>query len=103
MNPSDDRVDLTVEEFDGRQTIWSKEYSQNQDVEIELTLTIVSGQVKLVHVDEDGNVSTLVECTSDSGVEQTTTYTVSMKEGRNRLKIVGYDCQYIDFSMEIKD
>lgn len=103
MNAIGNSVDLTVEKFDGRQTIWSKEYSENQDVEIELTLTIASGQVKLVQVDADGNVSTIVECTSDSGIEQTTTYTVSMKEGRNRLKIVGYDCQYIDFSMEIKD
>lgn len=103
LNRYDDRVDMTVEMFDGRQTVWSKEYNQNQDVEIELTFTIVSGKAKLVHVDDDGNVSTIVECTSDSGVEQMTTYTVSMKEGRNRLKIVGYDCQYIDFSMKIKD
>lgn len=103
LNRYDDRVDMTVEKFDGRQTVWSKEYSENQDVEIELTLTLVSGKVKLVHIDDDGNVSTIVECTSDSGIEQTTTYTVSMKDGRNRLKIVGYDCQDIDFSMEIKD
>lgn len=103
LNRYDDRVDMTVEKFDGRQTVWSKEYSENQDVEIELTLTLVSGKVKLVHIDDDGNVSTIVECTSDSGIEQKTTYTVSMKDGRNRLKIVGYDCQDIDFYMEIKD
>lgn len=103
LNFYDDSVDLTVEKFDGRQTIWSKEYGEKQDAEIALAFTIVSGKAKLIHVDDDGNVSTIVECTSDSGVEQTTTYTVSMKEGRNRLKIVGYDCQYIDFSMEIKD
>lgn len=103
MNAIGDSVDLTVQKFDGRQTVWSKEYSENQDVEIEFLLTITSGKVKLVHIDEDGNVSTIVECTSDSGIEQTTTYTVSMKEGRNRIKIVGYDCRDIDFSMEIKD
>lgn len=102
-NRYDDRVDLTVEKFDGRQTVWSKEYSENQDVEIEFSLTIISGKVKLVHIDDDGNVSTIVECTSDSIVDQTTEYTVSMKEGSNRLKIVGYDCQDIDFHMEIKD
>lgn len=96
-------ADLTVEKFDGRQTIWSKEYSENQDVEIELTFTLDSGKAKLVHIDDDGNVSTIVECTSDSGIEQTTTYAVSMKDGRNRIKIVGYDCQDIDLTMEIID
>ena len=54
-------------------------------------------------IDEDGNVSTVVECTPDSEVNELTTYSIQLKEGKNRLKFVGYDCKNVTFYMEIKE
>ena len=61
------------------------------------------GKAKLVQIDEDGNVSTVVECTPDSEVNELTTYSIQLKEGKNRLKFVGYDCKNVTFYMEIKE
>ena len=56
-----------------------------------------------MQIDEDGNVSTVVECTPDSKVNELTTYSIQLKEGKNRLKFVGYDCKNVTFYMEIKE
>ena len=82
--------------------MWSADYDEDQEVRIKLSFTLAAGKAKLVHVDEDGNVTTIVECTSDSEVEDLTSYTVDMKEGCNRLKVVGYDCEELKLSVEIK-
>lgn len=49
-----------------------------------------------------GNVTTIAECTPDSEVEDLISCTVDMKEGYNRLKVVGYDCEDLKLSVEIK-
>lgn len=102
MNTYDNSVTLTVGKFDGRQCVWSADYDEDQEVRIKLSFTLAAGKAKLVHVDEDGNVTTIVECTPDSEVEDLTSYTVAMKEGCNRLKVVGYDCEELKLSVEIK-
>ena len=65
--------------------------------------TLDEGKAKLVQIDEDGNVSMVVECTPDSEVNELTTYSIQLKEGKNRLKFVGYDCKNVTFYMEIKE
>lgn len=102
MNTYDNSVTLTVGKFDGRQCVWSADYDEDQEVRIKLSFTLAAGRAKLVHVDEDGNVTTIVECTPDSEVEDLTSYSVDMKEGYNRLKVVGYDCEDLKLSVEIK-
>ena len=71
--------------------------------DITLVFTLDEGKAKLVQIDEDGNVSTVVECTPDSEVNELTTYSIQLKEGKNRLKFVGYDCKNVTFYMEIKE
>lgn len=102
-NSVGDSVTFTAGDFDGRETLWSRKYSEDQEVNVKITFTIASGKAKLVHIDDDANVSTIVECTSDSTVDEATTYIVTMKEGKNRFKLVGYDCEDVDLYMEIKD
>lgn len=46
--------------------MWSADYDEDQEVRIKLYFTLAAGRAKLVHVDEDGNVTTIVECTPDS-------------------------------------
>lgn len=102
LNYVDDNVTLTVGKFDGRETILSLTCSEDEEVEINLTFTISAGKAKLVLVDEEGNASTIAECTKDSMIEEKTTYTISLKKGIHKFKIVGYDCKDIDLNMEVE-
>lgn len=99
FNPIDGGYSLVVSKFDGRQTLWTGTLEESQSVEIEIAFILTEGQAKIVHIDADGNVTTLIECTPESCTDEYITKTVSMTAGKNRLKIVGFDCENIDLKM----
>lgn len=99
FNPIDGGYSLTVSRFDGRQTLWTDVLKESQSVEIEFSFVLTEGQAKIVHIDAEGNVTTLIECTPETSTEGYVTKIVSMMGGENRLKIVGYDCENIDLEM----
>lgn len=99
FNPIDGGYLLTVSKFDGRQTLWTDTLENSQSVEIEFSFVLTEGQAKIVHIDAEGNVTTLIECTPETCTDGYVTKTVSMTSGENRLKIVGYDCENIDLKM----
>ena len=90
---------LTVSKFDGRQTIWTETLEENQNMDIDFSFSISNGLAKIVHIDGDGNVTTVRECSPDTSTDGFVTKTISFKSGQNRLKIVGYDCKNIDLKM----
>lgn len=90
---------LTVSKFNGRETLWTKSYKEACEVTLEVSLVLSEGQAKLVHIDEDDNVTTIVECTPEGGMEESVTVSVAMQKGENRLKIVGYDCKELELKM----
>ena len=99
FNPIDGGYSLTVSKFDGRQTLWTDTLENSQSVEIEFSFVLTEGQAKIVHIDAEGNVTTLIECTPETSTDGYVTKTVSMTSGKNRLKIVGFDCENIDLKM----
>lgn len=99
FNPIDGGYSLVVSKFDGRQTLWTDTLEEGQNVEIEFSFVLTEGQAKIVHIDADGNVTTLIECTPETITDGYVTKTVSMTSGQNRLKIVGFDCENIDLKM----
>lgn len=90
---------LDVSKFDGRQTLWSDTLDADKDIEIDLSFVLSSGRAKIVHIDDAGNVTTIVEFTPETSAKEYVTQTVSLKSGQNRLKIVGYDCKDIELKM----
>ena len=98
-----DRIDggysLTVSKFDGSQTLWTEIIEENQDIDIDFSFSLLKGLAKIVHIDSDGNVTTIIECSPDTPIDGSVIKTVSLKTGQNRLKIVGYDCEDIDLKM----
>ncbi len=90
---------LHVSKFDGRETLWSNVLNENKEIEIDFLFTLSSGEAKVVHIDDEGNVTTIIECSPETSTDEYVTKTVSLKSGRNRLKIVGYDC--IDMELEM--
>lgn len=90
---------LDVDKFDGRQTLWSEALSADKDIDVDFSFTLSSGTAKIVHIDDAGNVTTIVEFTPETSTKEYVTKTVSLKSGQNRLKIVGYGCEGIEMKM----
>lgn len=94
---------LTVSKFDGRETFWTGTLEQDQDIEVPFFLSISKGQVKIVCVDGSGAVTTVMECSPDTSTDEYVTKTLSLKSGKNKLKIVGYDCEELEFKMMVPE
>lgn len=96
---TDDGMSISIGEFDGTETIWKKTLENKKDVEIDFSFTLTEGQAKIVHIDADGNVTTIIESASESLTDEVVTKTVSLTDGENRFKIVGYDCRNVELEM----
>lgn len=96
FNSIDGGYSLTVGKFNGRETLWTEILEDNQDIVIDFSFRLTKGQAKIVHIDSEDNVTTVIECTPETSTDGFVTKTVSLKRGKNRLKIVGYDCRNID-------
>lgn len=58
---------------------------------------------KKVYIDSEDNVTTVIECLPETSTDGFVTKTLPLKRGKNRLKIVGYDCEDIDLKMLFTD
>jgi len=101
LNPSEEGCSFLAGKFDGRQTLWEGTFEEAQSVDINLSFVLTGGQAKLVHIDADDNVTTVMECTSETSTEEYVTKTVFMSSGQNRLRFVGYDCEDVELEMLI--
>ena len=99
FNSIDGGISLTVSKFNGRETLWTETLESNQNIEISFSFCLSKGQAKIVHIDNDGNVTTIIECLPNTSTDGFVTKNVSLKNGQNRLKIVGYDCEDIDLKI----
>ena len=97
FNPIEGGYSFTVSKFDGRQTLHTWNLSDDLELSMEILCSLTDGIGKLIHVDSDGNVTTIVECNKDNSAA--VIKTVSLKQGRNDIKFVGYDCENIDLKM----
>lgn len=100
FNSTNEEISLTISKFNGRETLWTKKLDKNRDIEINLSFRLSKGQAKIVHIDNDNNVTTIIECVPDTSTDGFVTKTISLKSGQNGLKIVGYDCENIDIKIE---
>lgn len=103
FNPIEGGYSFTVSKFDGRQTLWREEVKEEQEIPIDFTFTLSKGQAKVVHVDKDGNVTTVLECTPETVASGSVTKTILLKKGDNRIKVVGFDCKDMKLIMLFKD
>ncbi|MBD5081902.1 MAG: hypothetical protein HDT44_09100 [Ruminococcaceae bacterium] len=90
---------FTASKYDGRDTLWTKTLQSDTNRDLQISLSLSSGQAKIVHIDSEGNVTTLVECTPDTSIDGSVTVNLSLKSGQNKLKIVGYDCEDVDLKL----
>ena len=103
FNTIEGGYELTISKFDGRETLWSDTLDENENIEVDFSFTLSKGQAKVVHIDDDGNVTTVIECLPETSTDGFVTKTISLKSGLNRLKIVGYDCKDVELKMLFKE
>lgn len=99
LNSIEGGYSFSVSKFDGRRTLWTDTFKESQNVDIQFAFALTKGQGKIVHIDADGNVTTVIECTPETSTDEYVTKTVSMTKGKNRLKFVGYDVEKMDLEM----
>ncbi len=102
-NYINDEYTLSISKFNGRETLWEETIKEKQDIEIEFSFNLSKGQAKIVYIDNEDNVTTLIECTPETSTDEFVTKTLSLTSGKNRLKIVGYDCEDIDLKMSFPE
>ena len=66
FNPVEGGYSFTVSKFDGRQTLHTWNLSEDKELSMEIICYLNDGTGKLIHVDADGNVTTLVECDKEN-------------------------------------
>ena len=67
---------------------------------VNLKISISAGSAKVVYIDPDDNVTVITELSEDS-TERDISEIISFKKGRNRIKLVGYDCKNVSIDGEI--
>lgn len=99
-NKLNDSYYCTADTFKGIDTVWSKNFSQDAVITVDIALSISAGKAKIVHIDADGTVTTLVECTEEAK-EKDETKSLSVKSGRNRLKLVILDGRDLNITVSV--
>lgn len=79
--------------------MWEETVKDNRDIEVDIDFSLSKGQAKIVYIDSEDNIITLIECLPETSTDGFETKTLLLKSGKNRLKIVGYDCEDIALKM----
>lgn len=95
---------FTVSGFDGRETLKIWNVKEAQDLELNVFFSLSSGHGKLICVDENESITTLLEYTSrQEQTDEALSLTVPLSSGKNRLKFVGYDCKDVDITILLEE
>ena len=83
-----------LEKFEGMDTIWSYEATEDMELEMTYLLNASKGRVKLVLISPDGSLTNVVERSENATFTDYATSNLQIKKGTNRLKMVaGKDCK----------
>ncbi len=86
--------------FNGYETKLKVSVAKEGTAKASASLSLSEGQAKLVHIDADNKVTTIVECSGEEG-SKTVEVRLSMTKGKNRFKLVGYDCKDIEVKLSL--
>lgn len=105
-----DKSDETIEsgiykgklKLSGSGTIWAYESSSDINLKVPYLLSVKSGKAKIVLISPNNTVLNLVENTDKATMKGTTSLTLPIKKGTNRIKLVGYKKADIDIKLHIE-
>lgn len=99
QSQKDNTYKISCELFEGMDTIWNYNASEDMEIQMEYTLAVESGKAKLVLISPDGEVETITEVTNENEVNDSVEVTLQLEEGENRIKLVGGADTSVDLEM----
>lgn len=88
--------------LDGYGLIWNYISDEEKDIKAKYYLNVKNGKAKIVFIDDNDNVTTLVENTNESEYIGNASLNINIKKGLNRIKVVGYKAE-MDVSLSIDE
>ena len=87
----------------GTRTIWHYDAGSDIDVTFFYSLSVpAGGKAKLVLITPDNEVTILTENTDNATNSEMQSQTISLKQGNNRIKIVGYDAPKFELKLSVE-
>jgi hypothetical protein len=96
-NQNGNTVSGSAEKLEGMDTVWSYEAEEEKEVTLSWKLNVSSGKAKFVLINPDGELTTLVECFAGEDSEQSSSGTFEIKQGENRVKLVGAENTSLEY------
>gem|GEM_PF-1651873 len=100
QNISDTSYEATFK-IEGMIKIWEYDSEANEKIDISYMLSTTTGKAKLVLIEPDFEVRTIIENVSERTQTEMELSTFSLKEGRNMIKLVAYNQSNVDLEIKI--
>lgn len=95
------RISGIYKNLNGMVMLWNYEVEEDIALDVNYSMKVSQGKVKLVIVDPDGNVVTIAELSNGVTGDMMKTQSFSLHEGLYRVKLVGTENATVDFELEI--
>lgn len=103
QNQVNQKISGTIGAFSGMGTVWKYKAPADGTMELDYSLKITEGKVKVVHIAPDGALTVLAEVTEDDDtMEQVGTIEIPVQKGENRMKLVAQGAA-LQYSLEIPE
>lgn len=94
-------IRVKAKSFDGRETLLTNTNSNSAfEITAVTSFSLSGGTAKLVLIDDDGNVSTVAECSADNSAQLIETR-ITIPNGEGVFKLVGHGCKDVDMLMTL--
>lgn len=93
--------EVTAERFEGMDTVWDYDAKEDENVELTYSVSLYSGKMKLVLIAPDDSLTTIAEITSKTDTDNVSTYTLDLKKGINRIKVVSGKDTRLDMELSV--
>lgn len=91
-NRENNKYNMSAQAFTGAKTVWSYTAKNEGDVTFSYLLSVSKGgKAKLVLITPNNEVIILSENADNTTTDEMQSQTISLKKGKNRIKIVGYE------------
>lgn len=95
------QISGTYKNLNGMVLLWNYEVEEDIALDVNYSMKVSKGKVKLVMVDPDGTVVTIEELSNGVTADVMKTQSFSLHKGLYRVKIVGTEDAIVDFEVEI--
>lgn len=98
-----DTVELSCQVFEGMDTIWTRTLKEDASMVMSYDMEVTNGKAKLVLILPDDSMETIAEVSQEQGTDAGEEITLELKEGLNRIKLVGGEDTSVKLEMTVSE